>query len=173
MPKIKFTVDAALLRELGERLVGQPHVALAELIKNSYDADAAAVEVRIEPGRIEVSDNGQGMTLSEFKRFWMRIGSPTDDVRLFEDPDVAGLRATSPFSGRTTHTATTTSTLVAHESMRDAIPDRVHVDERVERHTPPQPLSASRQDPDRQRPERSALVSNREIQSIRATAGLC
>ena len=76
MPRIKFTVDAALLRELGERLVGQPHVALAELIKNAYDADAASVEVKISPGRIVVSDNGHGMDLGEFKRFWMRIGSP-------------------------------------------------------------------------------------------------
>jgi len=30
---IKFSVDAALFRELGERLVGKPHVALAELVK--------------------------------------------------------------------------------------------------------------------------------------------
>lgn len=76
MPRIPFTVDSALLRELGERLVGQPHVALAELIKNSYDADARRVEVQISSDRIEVSDNGQGMDLSEFKRYWMRIGSP-------------------------------------------------------------------------------------------------
>ena len=75
MPTLQFSVDSALLRELGERLVGQPHIALAELIKNSYDADAAAVEVRITPDQIEVADNGQGMNLSEFKRFWMRIGS--------------------------------------------------------------------------------------------------
>jgi hypothetical protein len=45
--KLRFTVDSALLRELGERLVGQPHVALAELIKNSYDADASVVEVKV------------------------------------------------------------------------------------------------------------------------------
>ena len=32
---IRFTVDAALFRELGERLVGKPHIALAELVKNS------------------------------------------------------------------------------------------------------------------------------------------
>ena len=76
MPKIRFAVDSALLRELGERLVGQPHVALAELIKNSYDADATAVQIRIHPNSMEISDNGQGMNLSEFRRFWMRIGSP-------------------------------------------------------------------------------------------------
>lgn len=37
---VNFQADSALLRELGERLVGQPHIALAELIKNAYDADA-------------------------------------------------------------------------------------------------------------------------------------
>lgn len=76
MGTVSFKVDAALLRELGERLVGRPHVALAELIKNAYDADATLVELRIQPDRIEVSDNGHGMDLNAFKKFWMRIGSP-------------------------------------------------------------------------------------------------
>jgi signal transduction histidine kinase len=74
--KIPFTVDAALLRELGERLVGRPHIALAELVKNSYDADATRVQIRITSEVIEVADNGHGMDMAEFKRFWMRIGTP-------------------------------------------------------------------------------------------------
>jgi len=75
---LTFTVDSALLRELGERLVGQPHIALAELVKNSYDADATEVLIHFAPGedRIEVIDNGHGMTLQEFEDFWMRVGSP-------------------------------------------------------------------------------------------------
>ena len=73
---IQFTVDSALLRELGERLVGKPHIALAELVKNSYDADARKVELRLFRDRIEVSDNGHGMTFDEFRDFWMRIGTP-------------------------------------------------------------------------------------------------
>src|SRR4051812_8392500 len=72
----KFSVDAALLRELGERLVGKPHIALAELVKNSYDADAHRVTITVDPDAIEVADNGHGMTFDEFERFWMRIGSP-------------------------------------------------------------------------------------------------
>jgi len=35
-----FTVDSALLGELGERLVTSVHIALTELVKNAYDADA-------------------------------------------------------------------------------------------------------------------------------------
>ena len=75
MKVIQFTVASELLRELGEALVGQPHIALAELIKNSYDADATRVVVRITDDLIEVSDDGHGMTFDEFKSFWMRIGS--------------------------------------------------------------------------------------------------
>jgi len=73
---LTFTVDSALLRELGERLVGKPHIALAELIKNSYDADATRVEVRFENDSIAVVDDGHGMDFQEFKDFWMRIGTP-------------------------------------------------------------------------------------------------
>ena len=77
MPTLPFTVDAELLRELGERLVGKPHIALAELIKNSYDADAANVMIKFLPDEdsIEVNDDGHGMTFEEFKNFWMRIGT--------------------------------------------------------------------------------------------------
>lgn len=73
---IKFTVDAALLRELGERLVGRPYIALAELVKNSYDADATTVELHFKNNTIEVADNGNGMDFDSFRDFWMRIGSP-------------------------------------------------------------------------------------------------
>ena len=77
MPFLKFTVDSHLLEELGERLVGKPYIALAELVKNSYDADATEVAINLDPkaNMIEVSDNGQGMSFEEFEKFWMRVGS--------------------------------------------------------------------------------------------------
>jgi signal transduction histidine kinase len=78
---IEFSVDSALLQELGERLVGQSHIALAELIKNSYDADATSVEVTVRPDSIVVSDDGHGMDFKGFKNFWMRIGSQHKDER--------------------------------------------------------------------------------------------
>jgi len=78
MERLPFTIDAKLLRELGERLVGKPSIALGELIKNSYDADAEVVNIQFDQsdnGSIVVSDNGHGMTFDEFKGYWMRIGS--------------------------------------------------------------------------------------------------
>ena len=75
MRTINFTVDSELLRELGERLVGRQYIALAELVKNSFDADATRVEIRIRDDSIEVSDNGHGMTADDFESRWMRVGS--------------------------------------------------------------------------------------------------
>ena len=76
MQQLKFKVDSALLRELGERLVGKPHIALAELVKNAYDADATNVTIKIDEDLVEVADNGHGITGKEFDDFSMRIGSP-------------------------------------------------------------------------------------------------
>ena len=87
MPKFFFTIDAELLRELGERLVGKPHIALAELVKNSYDADATEVTIKFAPNKrsIEISDNGHGMSIDEFENFWMRIGTTHKKRKLSRD----------------------------------------------------------------------------------------
>ena len=78
--KTYFSVDSRLLFQLGEKLVTDRAVALAELVKNSYDADATRVVVRMqhtksEDGTIVVEDNGTGMALSAFEQSWMRIAT--------------------------------------------------------------------------------------------------
>lgn len=71
-----FTIESRLLRELGERLVKQPEVAIVELVKNAYDADATECEIVYDRGvSITVKDDGVGMTLARFKSGWMRIGT--------------------------------------------------------------------------------------------------
>jgi hypothetical protein len=45
------------------------------LIKNSYDADATEVLIIMRKDRIEIVDNGQGMTFDELRDRWMRIGT--------------------------------------------------------------------------------------------------
>lgn len=75
MTTAKFKADSALLRELGERLVGRAHIALAELVKNAYDADATQCDVEIRENEITVVDNGHGMTEQEFLDYWMTIGT--------------------------------------------------------------------------------------------------
>lgn len=70
-----FVVDAALVRELGETLIGKAHIALGELVKNSFDADAHDCEIRIEQDSVVVSDNGHGISEEEFKNYWLRLGT--------------------------------------------------------------------------------------------------
>ncbi|WP_413061946.1 sensor histidine kinase [Sphingomonas carotinifaciens] len=83
---ISFTIESRILRELGERLVKQPEVAIVELIKNSYDADAIECSVEYDPPRsIVVSDNGAGMTLDRFTNGWMRIGTSAKEDMQFSD----------------------------------------------------------------------------------------
>ena len=71
----KFQADSALLKELGEALVGQAHIALAEPVKNAYDADATRCRVTIDEDEIVVEDNGHGMSEREFLDHWMTIGT--------------------------------------------------------------------------------------------------
>lgn len=79
MERVNFEVDSALLSELGERLVGSVQVALMELVKNSYDADATEVTIVINHvvGGVEtrIDDNGVGMTFEQVKKYWMRIAT--------------------------------------------------------------------------------------------------
>lgn len=83
-----FEVDSALLSEIGEKLVTTPHVALSELVKNAYDADATEVHVTIatdEKGlpTVEVRDDGHGMTQEAVHDYWMRIGTTNKDEDRF------------------------------------------------------------------------------------------
>lgn len=78
--EFRFSVDGALLSELGEKLVSSVHVALSELVKNAYDADADEVTVNVTPiagagPRITITDDGVGMTQEKVSEFWMRIGT--------------------------------------------------------------------------------------------------
>jgi signal transduction histidine kinase len=68
---------ARLLRTIGDELISSEMVAVIELVKNAYDAEATFVLVRFqEPlevgkGMIEVIDNGNGMSLDIIKNAWM------------------------------------------------------------------------------------------------------
>lgn len=87
---LQFSVDARILRELGERLVRRPETALIELIKNAYDADATKCTVTFHGRRaLIVDDDGHGMTFADFKEGWMRIGTAAKAAR-----------ATTPMYGR-------------------------------------------------------------------------
>jgi len=75
--KITFRPRARLLSLLGEQLISDQAVGLIELVKNSYDADASQVDLSIlglsttESTRIEVRDNGIGMSRADIEEKWL------------------------------------------------------------------------------------------------------
>ena len=72
-----------MLQLLGDELIGSARLAVFELVKNAYDADANEVVVRLdldsdqEPA-ITVTDDGEGMTLDVLRSVWL---VPGDDHR--------------------------------------------------------------------------------------------
>lgn len=68
---------ARIIKTIGEELISSDSVAILELIKNSYDADASTVEIAFEGdikngnGRIVIKDNGSGMDLETLQKGWM------------------------------------------------------------------------------------------------------
>ena len=73
---------ARLMSMLGEELISNERVALIELVKNAYDADAELVVIRfiapLEEGRgaVEVWDDGHGMNDATVRGAWMMIATP-------------------------------------------------------------------------------------------------
>jgi len=98
-----FHISAALFEELGERLVSKPEIALAELIKNSYDADATFCEVQITDDQIAVVDDGHGLTETDFLQNWMVVSSTNKAKRRSSrkfQRHMAGSKGVGRFSAR-------------------------------------------------------------------------
>ena len=66
---------------LGEQLIRDPGIAVFELVKNSYDADATSVHVTLENvenaenGKIIIEDNGSGMDWETVVNVWLEPGT--------------------------------------------------------------------------------------------------
>ncbi|MFJ4650430.1 ATP-binding protein [Nocardia sp. NPDC088792] len=88
--KYTMRISRLAIDKLGIRLYDRVSAVLAELIANSYDADATEVEVLLpwgvtlagtvraadEPAyEIHVSDNGHGMTAEEVNEHYLMVGS--------------------------------------------------------------------------------------------------
>ena len=97
---LKIRPYARLLTMLGEQLIKNEQIALAELIKNSYDADADWVKVRFvdfgfdekkneifitKDSKIIVEDNGCGMSLQVIEDSWMNPATPNKKTRENEE----------------------------------------------------------------------------------------
>ncbi|WP_029451286.1 ATP-binding protein [Clostridium algidicarnis] len=87
---IVFKPRARLMSQLGEQLIKDENIAVLELIKNSYDADAKEVSITMEnienpeSAVIIIEDNGDGMSLDIVKNCWMEPGTDNKEQKLKE-----------------------------------------------------------------------------------------
>ncbi|HYE06702.1 MAG TPA: ATP-binding protein [Planctomycetota bacterium] len=92
-----LSFGSGFLADYAGSIIKDPHVAIVELVANSYDAGSTRVEVDLptELGRdLVVRDNGTGMTTAEFKARWNMIGYQRLEVQgssVEFPPDVKGL----------------------------------------------------------------------------------
>ena len=74
-----FRPRARLLQLLGDQLIRSPRLAVFELVKNAYDADARRAQVTMHAletpnARISVIDDGEGMSLDVVRDIWFVPG---------------------------------------------------------------------------------------------------
>ena len=87
----KIKPYARLLTMLGDQLIKNERIALVELIKNSYDADADWVDIRFEgfgegfsilaSSKIIIEDSGDGMTMDVILNHWLNPATPEKKKR--------------------------------------------------------------------------------------------
>lgn len=76
-----FSATPRLLTLLGDQLIRDASLAVFELVKNAYDANATECKVTIEApdnperAKIIIQDNGSGMTDDILRNVWMVIGT--------------------------------------------------------------------------------------------------
>jgi len=75
---LKMSFDPRTIEHLGVKMYSQIPNAIAELVANSYDADAQKVFINLfddgEDKSIEVADDGVGMSFKEINSRFLRIG---------------------------------------------------------------------------------------------------
>jgi signal transduction histidine kinase len=81
-PPAHLRPRARIMRTLGDELISSEVVAVIELVKNAYDADATRVLIRfhepLEPGQggIDVIDDGHGMSIDTVEQAWLEPATP-------------------------------------------------------------------------------------------------
>src|SRR6266849_6131048 len=70
---LNFDVSTGLKRVLGRELITDDEVAIFELVKNSFDADANTVHLYFGDGNVIVADDGSGMSYEDLTEKWLFV----------------------------------------------------------------------------------------------------
>lgn len=105
--ELHFDVSTGLKRVLGRELITNDEVAIFEVVKNSFDAQADTVHLFFGPDNIVIADNGHGMSYEDLQTKWLfvaysakRQGDQEKDFRnvVAERQQYAGSKGIGRFS---------------------------------------------------------------------------
>lgn len=105
--KLHFDVSTGLKTVLGSELITDDEVAIFELVKNSFDAEATQVDLYFGRNRIVIADNGIGMSFDDIENKWLfvaysskRLSNRSGDFRdgIAERRNYAGSKGIGRFS---------------------------------------------------------------------------
>lgn len=71
--ELHFDVSTGLKTVLGSELITDDEVAIFELVKNSFDAEATQVDLFFGKDRIVIADNGVGMSFDDIENKWLFV----------------------------------------------------------------------------------------------------
>ncbi|PKM52456.1 MAG: hypothetical protein CVV02_01500 [Firmicutes bacterium HGW-Firmicutes-7] len=94
LQEVGFRFNARFGQLIGRNLISNPIVAVSELVKNAYDADAGNISIIFEnlksgTSSLKIVDDGDGMSLSDLTNKWMMVGT---DNKLRETYTTKGRR---------------------------------------------------------------------------------
>lgn len=83
MSQLDFKISSGLKNIIGKELITSDRIAIFELVKNSYDANASLVRIVFQnikdgknkkPSKILIIDNGEGMSYDDLVKKWLFVG---------------------------------------------------------------------------------------------------
>jgi len=80
MEQLNFRISSALKNLIGKELITDEFVAVFELVKNSFDANAKTVKIifknQYDKGKAQIIiwDDGRGMSIDDLKSKWLFVG---------------------------------------------------------------------------------------------------
>ena len=89
--RLSMSFDPNTIQHLGIKMYSNLPAAIAELVANSYDADAHSVEINLMETKgdrsLTVKDNGHGMTFEEINNCFLRIGRNRRNEKASRSPE--------------------------------------------------------------------------------------
>ena len=73
-PKYEMRMSLNVLNHLGLNLYSNVPAVLSEVVANAWDADATHVDIVIESGKITITDDGHGMSVTDINEKYLNVG---------------------------------------------------------------------------------------------------